>query len=201
MPNYLDLLTKPLQIGARIGFGAVQAIQHAIQAITGGQHEDESALRRQPTSRPQPTRRPTQAKPLDDATITRKVETVLFRDDRVDKGKIDVNTADAVVWLRGVARTPQQIKELEARTAAIPEVKGVENLLHLPKTPAPAKARRSKRTAQARKRAPKRVSSARKTTAAAKAEPSPKELAESGKGRQPAPLGASEGGDSGSSSG
>jgi BON domain-containing protein len=197
MPNYLDVLTKPLQIGARITFGAIQTVQHAVQGLTGGDHHEEPPRRKEPRSEARPAPRPARPKPLDDATITAKVETVIFRSESVAKGKIDVNTADAVVWLRGEAKTPEQIKELEAKALAIPEVTRVENLLHLPKTPAPAKARRTKGTATARKRAPKRVSSERKTTAAAKAEPTPKKLAETGKGRQPAPLGASDGGDGG----
>ena len=78
-------------------------------------------------------------KDLDDVAVARKVETVIFRDDDVPKGKIDVNAASGVVWLRGEAKTPEMIKELERQTAAIPEVTRVENLLHLPKTPAPTR--------------------------------------------------------------
>jgi hypothetical protein len=219
MPNPLNTLTKPLQIGARIALGAVQLAQHALQQLTGGGHRDEPERRPEPQPQEQPSKprsqprrgSAAQAKPkqLDDATITSKVESVLFRDDSIDKGKINVNTADGVVWLRGEARTPEQIKELEARTLEIPEVKQVENLLHLPKTPAPTRAdtprtqqktRRTKGTASARKAAPKRTSSERKTTTAA-AEPTPKELAEAGKGRQAAPLGAERGGSGGSNGG
>ena len=78
-------------------------------------------------------------KDLDDVSLARKVETVIFRDDAVAKGKIDVNAADGVVWLRGEAKTPEQIKLLEQQALVIPEVKRVENLLHLPKTPAPTR--------------------------------------------------------------
>lgn len=72
---------------------------------------------------------------LDDVTLARKVETVIFRGRRVSKGKIDVNAAGGVVWLRGEAATPDLIAKLEAEAAAIPEVKRVESLLHLPKPP------------------------------------------------------------------
>ena len=95
--------------------------------------------RRQPTRRrtsPQASQRP---KDLDDVGLARKVETIIFRDDNVPKGKIDVNAANGVVWLRGEAKTPEMIKTLEAETSAIPEVRKVENLLHLPKTPAPTR--------------------------------------------------------------
>jgi hypothetical protein len=85
---------------------------------------------------PQASQRP---KDLDDVSLARKVESIIFRDDDVPKGDIDVNAADGVVWLRGEAKTPEMIKELERQTLAIPEVKQVENLLHLPKTPAPTR--------------------------------------------------------------
>ena len=80
-------------------------------------------------------------KDLDDVGLARKVETVIFRDERIPKGKIDVNAADGVVWLRGEARTPEMIKTLAEEASAIPEVRKVENMLHLPKTPAPGRTR------------------------------------------------------------
>jgi BON domain len=80
-----------------------------------------------------------QPKDLDDVGLARKVESVIFRDPEVPKGQIDVNAADGVVWLRGEAKTPEMIKRLEAEARDIPEVREVENLLHLPKTPAPTR--------------------------------------------------------------
>jgi hypothetical protein len=77
--------------------------------------------------------------PGDDVTLARKVETVIFRDADVPKGKINVNAEDGVVYLRGEANTPDQMKELEARARDIPGVKDVENLLHLPGAPARTK--------------------------------------------------------------
>jgi hypothetical protein len=198
MPNPLELLTKPLQIGAQIAFGAVKAIQE----LLGGERHDDPPPREEPKPEPPQTqRRAPRPKPLDDATITDKVETILFRDDSVAKGKIDVNTVDGVVYLRGEAKTPEQIKALEAKALEIPEVKQVENLLHLPKTPAQKKTRRSTGAAAARKRAPKRTTSERKTPATANAEPTPKELASRREGRKPAPLGSSGNGSSGSADG
>jgi hypothetical protein len=72
--------------------------------------------------------------PANDETLTRKVETIIFRDEGVPKGKIVVNTANGVVSLRGEARTPEMIRELESQTRSIEGVKDVENRLHLPKT-------------------------------------------------------------------
>jgi|tagenome__1003787_1003787.scaffolds.fasta_scaffold20299489_1 hypothetical protein len=204
MPTPLEILTKPLQLGAQLAFGAI----HNIQKLFGNGGDDgEAAQQEQPhqklqheeQQRRRPQRRPARAKQLDDATITDKVETTLFRDTKVDKGKIDVNTADGVVWLRGEARTPEQIKELEAKAREIPEVKDVENLLHLPKTPANKKPHR--RTPPKKRATPKRTTAERKTSAAANAEPTPKELASKREGRQPAPMGSTGGSGNGSSAG
>jgi hypothetical protein len=204
MPNPLNTLTKPLQIGARIAMGAFGQAAQAVQGLTGGgqddapPQQDEKQQEEQQQGPPPRQRRNTQAKPLADTTIKAKIESELFRSQRVDKGKIDVNVVDGVAFLRGEAKTPEQIKDLGARAEKIPEVKSVENLLHLPKTPAPTRAdtppaqQKTRRTkpASARK-SPKKppVSSERKTTAA-KAEPTPKDVAKSGRGRQAAPLGS-----------
>jgi hypothetical protein len=195
MPNPLELLTKPIQIA----LGAVGALKGLVSG--GGDetprqpHQDLQREEQQTQAQAQQRRR--QPKELDDATITDKVETILFRDESVDKGRIDVNTVDGVVYLRGVAKTPEQIKGLEAKALEIPEVKQVENLLHLPKTPAQKKTRRSTGAAAARKRAPKRTTSERKAPATPKEEPTPKALAAAGEGRKPAPLGSTGSSDNG----
>jgi BON domain len=158
MPTPLDIITKPLQLGAQVAFGAIQEAQKRF----GGAEQEEPPRPQQQRSEPQregpPPRRQAPPKRLDDVTITRKVETVLFREGSVDKGKISVNTANGVVSLRGEAKTPEQIKQLEAKAREIPEVKEVENLLHLPKTPARASKRQP---AAARKRVPKRTTAER----------------------------------------
>jgi hypothetical protein len=89
---------------------------------------------------------------MDDVTLTRKVESVVSRMDGYDKAKIDLNTVDGVVYVRGEAKRPDLVEAIEAAVRGIPEVRDVENLLHLPKTPArtrrgrpgvrPARARR-----------------------------------------------------------
>src|SRR4051794_9368361 len=119
---------------------------------------------------------------MDDITLTRKVETVVFRPERAPKGSIDVNTVDGVVFLRGQVKNAAQIKAIEAAVRAVPEVRDVENLLHQRKTPA----RGAKRQTSAPNRTT-RVSTEERT---AKGEPAPDELAAKREGRQPAPLGA-----------
>jgi hypothetical protein len=77
-----------------------------------------------------------QAPPPNDAALAQKVETEVFRDPDVPKGKINVNAEDGVVVLRGEANTPAQINAIVERVRAIPGVRDVENLLHLPQTAA-----------------------------------------------------------------
>lgn len=143
-----------------------------------------AAPKRQPARKrttPQATQTP---KDLDDVALARKVETIIFRDDSVPKGKIDVNAADGVVWLRGEAKNPEMIKTLEREATAIPEVKRVENLLHLPKTPA-------RRPAPARKQQARKVQGrATNERRSAVGEDLPVESAHAGEGRQTAPLGS-----------
>ena len=118
----LDTATKPLREARRVGRWATD---RGI-GLAG------SVMRRGP-------------KDLDDTTIARKVESEVFRLPAVQKGKIDVNVADGIVYLRGTAKNPSQVKAIVAKARAIPEVRDVENLLHLPKTP--ARRPRARRTA------------------------------------------------------
>jgi hypothetical protein len=83
--------------------------------------------------------RPRAEKDFDDLTLARKVESIIFRDPDVPKGDIDVNAENGIVFLRGEAKTPEQINELVEQTTAVEGVKGVQNLLHLPNTPAPTR--------------------------------------------------------------
>lgn len=138
---------------------------------------------------------------MDDLTLANKVESEIFRGTRVPKASVNVNVVDGVVWLRGELKRPQQIRALEERAQAVPEVRGVENLLHLAKTPAPTRAdtpRRQQRTRSSTRRpTPRRtggrVSDDRSDDLAPQAEPTPAEQAERQGGRTPAPLGATRG--------
>jgi osmotically-inducible protein OsmY len=78
-------------------------------------------------------------KDLDDATLANKVRSELFNDPAVSKAQINVNVEEGVVVLRGTA-DPAQAEALAKAALALPGVRGVENLLHLPGTPAPNKA-------------------------------------------------------------
>ena len=78
-----------------------------------------------------------QPKTFDDATLKNKVETELFRDADAPKGQVDVNAQDGVVQLRGEVHSPELIDELVERARNVQGVRDVENLLHVPGTPAP----------------------------------------------------------------
>jgi BON domain len=108
---------------------------------------------------------------------------------------------DGVVWLRGEVKRPEQVRRLEQKARSVPEVRGVENLLHLVKTPAPTRAdtpKRQQRTRSStkrpapRQRAAGRVSDDRTDAIVPQAEASPAEHASEGEGRTPAPFGATE---------
>ena len=76
-------------------------------------------------------------KEFDDATLTRKVETEIFRDADVPKGQINVNAQEGVVQLRGEVPNAEMLNDLVEKTHNVQGVRDVENLLHLPGTPAP----------------------------------------------------------------
>lgn len=74
---------------------------------------------------------------MDDATLTRKVETILLLDAAAPKGRVEVRAVDGVVELRGEVRRRGDARSFEAHARAVPEVRDVRNRLHLAKTPAP----------------------------------------------------------------
>lgn len=76
------------------------------------------------------------AQPLDEVDLAHKVETELFRDGTVDKGRLNINAERDVVFLRGTATTLEEISDIEDRVRKIAGVRHVVNLLHLPGTTA-----------------------------------------------------------------
>ena len=173
---------NPLNIALDVAQIPVRLAQKAVGGVLGGGRQERKTSSSQP-------------KDLDDVTIAHKVESALFRDRRIAKGKVDVNVVKGVVWLRGQARTPQLVKLAERRASSVPEVSKVENLLHLPKTPAPS---RTDTPARQRKtqRSPKKPSRSQVDRPAptaeeqvTEAEPTPRELSARDEGRQPSPLG------------
>jgi osmotically-inducible protein OsmY len=75
---------------------------------------------------------------VDDVTLARKVETEIFRDAAAPKGDVSVDVQDGVVNLRGMVADEQWIDRLAEAAKKVDGVKGVNNLLHRPGTPAPS---------------------------------------------------------------
>lgn len=74
----------------------------------------------------------------DDRTLKAKVESeVLGHVTGVSTGDIVVTAHDGIVGLRGQVPSREVADELIRRTRDLPDVRGVEDLLHLPGQPAP----------------------------------------------------------------
>ena len=87
----------------------------------------QKATHRREEQKPQP----------DDVTLARKVESEIFRDADVPKGKIDVNAEKGKVVLRGEADSAEMIEQLVGSARKVQGVQDVESLLHTPGEPAP----------------------------------------------------------------
>jgi hypothetical protein len=84
------------------------------------------------------THREQAAPELDDVSLVRKVESELFRDRTISKGRISINADRGIVVLRGQLEDAQQIQRIEREVRGVAGVRDVENLLHPPGVPAPA---------------------------------------------------------------
>jgi len=67
-----------------------------------------------------------------DATLSDRVTTALFRDQAVPKGDIDVNAVNGVVTLRGQVSDTELPARLEDEARKVSGVRDVQNLLHGP---------------------------------------------------------------------
>lgn len=79
----------------------------------------------------------TDDEPVDDTTLTDRVESQVFRDHELPKGELNIDTVGGVVMIRGQVDEPGVMNEILARTWRVEGVKDVRNLMHLPGTPAP----------------------------------------------------------------
>jgi osmotically-inducible protein OsmY len=73
----------------------------------------------------------------DDVTLAHKVESEIFRETDVPKGKINVNAENGKVVLRGEVDSAEMIEQLVKKARHVQGVQDVENLLHTPGQPAP----------------------------------------------------------------
>jgi hypothetical protein len=75
--------------------------------------------------------------PPNDVTLAQRVESELFRDPDLPKGRININAEAGIIVLRGELDRPEQIRRVEESVSRMAGVRGVHNLLHLPGTPVP----------------------------------------------------------------
>ena len=66
-----------------------------------------------------------------DATLAQKVESEVFRDPSIPKGRINVNAENGVVVLRGEVDSADLVDRLERAVRDVQGVRGVENLLRV----------------------------------------------------------------------
>jgi osmotically-inducible protein OsmY len=90
------------------------------RAVSAGYGAVQKAKHRNEAAKPQPN----------DATLKAKVESEVFRNARVPKGRVDVNAEDGVVYLRGEVDSQDMVAELEEATRKVQGVRAVENQLH-----------------------------------------------------------------------
>jgi osmotically-inducible protein OsmY len=79
------------------------------------------------------------AERLNDPALARKVESEIFRSAEAPKGAVSVNAENGIVYLRGEVERPEVVTQLGEAAANVDGVRGVENLLHTPGSPAPMK--------------------------------------------------------------
>ena len=79
-------------------------------------------------------------RPAYDLTLRDRVESEVFRNAELPKGRINFEVESGVVTIRGQVDNAYQIANVEKAVLKVPGVAGVENLLHVEGTPAPNKA-------------------------------------------------------------
>jgi hypothetical protein len=75
--------------------------------------------------------------PADDRALADRVRTEIFRPAGSPRGNVNVGAVNGVVTLRGEVPDAGEIQRLVEQAARVPGVSRVENLLHIPGTPAP----------------------------------------------------------------
>ena len=73
---------------------------------------------------------------MDDATVADRVRSQVLGRQDVHATEVLVNVADGIVSLRGELDDPERVDRLIDLTGEVAGVRGVENLIHLPDTPA-----------------------------------------------------------------
>jgi osmotically-inducible protein OsmY len=110
-----------------------KAAQAASAVQTQATHAAQSAKGAVTSSIPTGTR----LHDADDVTLARKVETEIFRAADAPKGDVSVDVQAGIATLRGEVAEQQWVERLADEAGHVDGIKGVQNLLHTPGTPAP----------------------------------------------------------------
>ncbi len=78
----------------------------------------------------------TQARAVDDATLTDRVRSIVFRDDAVPKGDLNINVERGIVVMRGEVPDEALKARIVSEVQEIDGVWSVRDLMHLPGEPA-----------------------------------------------------------------
>ena len=84
--------------------------------------------------------RPAEFSVPNDPDLVARVESEIFRDPEIPKGSLNINAYDGKIIVRGQVEDAGQMRNIERAIRRVRGVREVENLLHLPGTPAPNKA-------------------------------------------------------------
>lgn len=76
---------------------------------------------------------------VDDATLADRVRSEVLGDRQLEGQDVLLDASDGVITLRGELTEPSLASRLEQAVGKVPGVRGVENLIHAPETPAPNK--------------------------------------------------------------
>ena len=109
----------------RDGFGSVRSSARGVAANAYGVSQQVQHMQPEHWSVP------------NDATLTQRVETELFRDPDVPRGRININAEAGIIVLRGEVDREDQVRGIEDAVSRIAGVRGVHNLLHTVGTPVP----------------------------------------------------------------
>ncbi len=77
--------------------------------------------------------------PVDDLTLRDRVESEIFRDASLPKGRLNLDVESGVVTIRGQVDNAHEIASIEKAVLKVRGVNGVENLMHVQGSPAPNK--------------------------------------------------------------
>jgi osmotically-inducible protein OsmY len=74
-----------------------------------------------------------------DQALAERVKSEVFQPTDAPKDSVVISAENGIVYLRGEAPNVRTLKKIAKKTEKVDGVREVENLLHLPKTPAPTR--------------------------------------------------------------